>query len=357
MKTTRDSSPDLDSSTDNAPALDASSDRQPQTRTFRIVAIGVAAMLWLSTGFFVVRGDESAVVRVFGRAERNENGSVVLRPNGVYWHLPWPCSTVDRVRLSEVRTVSLGSAEAETTEQSDLLGLMEPARQSRYLTGDRNILQVQLNVQYRVSAEEVDDWLYTAGNVEERLRMLAEAALADVVLQSGVDFVHTLGHAGIRKAILDRLKALADTGHLGITLEDVTIAGVAPPVRVKAHFVDVMNARADRETYINRARAYSEQKLADAGAASHKVLDEAASYRQTSVDLARAEADSFNRLVDQLQATAESLSLNYAEVRQLALQRQRLDTLQAVYPRLKTRVVLDAAQPIDLTIHRNPAGE
>ena len=346
-----------DSTPDDVPANDTTSANRSQTRTLWFVAAGIVVMLWLATGLFVVRGDESAVVRVFGRAERNDNGSVILRPNGVYWHLPWPCSTVDRVRLSEVRTVSLGSAEAESDEQSDLLGLMEPARQSRYLTGDRNILQVQLNVQYRISAEGVADWLYMAGNVEHRLRMLAEAALADVVLQSGVDFVHTLGHSEIRKAILDRLKTLVETGHLGVTVEDVTIAGVAPPVRVKAHFVDVMNARADRETYINRARTYSEQKLADAGAAGQKVLDEANSYRQTSIDLARAEADSFNRLVDQLEDTAQSLSLSYADVRQLALQRQRLETLQTVYPRMKTRVVLDETQPIDLTIHRNPSGE
>lgn len=323
----------------------------------RLIVTGIVVMLWLATGFFVVRGDESAVVRIFGRAERSDGGAVVLRPNGVYWHLPWPCSTIDRVRLREVRTVSIGSAEAETNDQTDLLRLMEPARQAQFLTGDRNVLQVQLNVQYRVAADNVEDWLYAAGNVEQRLQLLAEAALADVVLHSGVDFVHTLGHATIRKAVLDRLRNLSDSGRLGVTVEDVTIAGVAPPVRVKAHFVDVMNARADRETYINRARAYSEQKLADAGAASRRILDEAASYRFQSIDSARAEADSFTRLIDQLEATATTLSLSYPEARRLTLQRQRLDTLQELYPRVRTQVLLDESQPVDLTIHRSPSGE
>ena len=321
-----------------------------------LVMLCLAIGCWLATGFFVVRGDESGVVRIFGRAERNEDGNVRLRSNGVYWHLPWPCSTIDRVRLGEVRTVPVGPAEAVTSEQTDLLRLMEPTGQSQFLTGDRNILQVQLNIQYRVSVEAVEDWLYSAGDVERRLQLLAEAALSDVVLQSGVDFVHTLGHSEICGAVFDRLATLSDTSRLGVTIEDVTIAGVAPPVRVKSHFVDVMNARADRETYINRASAYAEQQLADAGASSRQLLDQAESYRQKTTDLAQAEADSFNRLVDQLETTATTLALSYAEARQLATQRQRLDTLQELYPRVKMQVLLDETQPVDLTLHRNPSG-
>jgi membrane protease subunit HflK len=339
---------------------DAASTRALDTRPSRrwLLQLFCAAVgCWLATGFFVVGGDESGVVRVFGRAERSEDGTVRLRSNGVYWHLPWPCSTIDRVRLGEVRTVSVGSSEAATSDQTDLLRLLEPAARSQFLTGDRNILQVQLNVQYRVSADAVEDWLYSAGDIEERLQMLSQAALSDVVLQSGVDFVHTLGHSEICAAVFDRLVALSDTSHLGITIEDVTIAGVAPPARVKSHFVDVMNARADRETYINRARAYAEQQHADAGASSRQILDQAESYRQKTTDLAQAEADSFNRLIDQLEATAKNLSLSYAEARQLAVQRQRLDTLQQLYPRVKTQVLLDETQPVDLTLHRTPLAE
>ena len=347
--------PDFDRS--NSDAASTTTLAAGPSRRWLLLMSCVAVGCWLVTGFFVVRGDESGVVRIFGRAERTEDGAVRLRSNGVYWHLPWPCSTIDRVRLGEVRTVSVGSAEATTSEQTDLLRLMEPAGQSQFLTGDRNILQVQLNVQYRVSADAVEDWLYSAGEVEERLQMLSQAALSDVVLQSGVDFVHTLGHSEICGAVFDRLTALSNRSQLGVTIEDVTIAGVTPPVRVKSHFVDVMNARADRETYINRARAYAEQQLADAGASSQQILDQAESYRQKAMDLAQAEADSFHRLIDQLEATAKTLSLSYAEARQLAMQRQRLDTLQELYPRVKMQVLLDETQPVDLTLHRNPTGD
>ncbi len=337
-------------------ALVAESRRSSWPLRTMLILIGMAIGCWLTTGFFVVRGDESAVVRVFGRAERKPDGNVVLRSNGVYWHVPWPCSTVDRLRLNEVRTVSVGAAEAETAQQTDLLRLMEPSRQSQFLTGDRNILQVQLNVQYRVAADGVEDWLYAADNVERRLQLLAEASLADAVLQSGVDFVHTLGHSELCRAVLTRLRTVAEASRLGVTIEDVTIAGVAPPIRVKSYFVDVMNARADRETYINRARAYSEQKLSSASASSREILDQATSYQRKTIELARAEADSFNRLVDQLASTARSLSLSYSDARQMTMQRERLDTLQQIYPRVKMQVLVDDTQTVDLTLHRSPTG-
>jgi len=46
--------------------------------------------------------------------------------------------------------------------------------------------------------------------VERRLELLASSVLADVVLRSGVDFVHTLGHNEIRQAVLRRLEELVE---------------------------------------------------------------------------------------------------------------------------------------------------
>ena len=46
--------------------------------------------------------------------------------------------------------------------------------------------------------------------------------------------------------------------------------------------------------------------------------------------------------------------MSYTEVRQLALQREFLDTLETVYQNVAGKVFLDSGQPIDITIHRNP---
>lgn len=332
--------------------------RPARTRhVWRSAAVAIVMCVWLLTGFFVVGGDETATVRVCGRVNRTEDGTVVLRPSGLYWHLPWPFTQIDRVRVNEVRVLTIGTAELDGSGSGEFLQTIDPSLNSRSLTGDRNILHVQINVEFRVLQDRIDEWLYSSTGIEERLHLLGGAVLSDVVLRSGVDFVHTLGHRDIRRAVLIRLRELVADQQFGIEIEDVTIASVAPPLRVKQEFVDVMNARADRETYINRARAYAEQRNSDALAQAEQVRNEAQSYRRRKIDLAKAEADSFNRMIDQLQAASVSTSIGYAQVRRMALRRRYIETLEEVYRTVEGKVFLDSGQPIDLTIHRNPAAD
>jgi len=327
---------------------------QPRRGRVAVIVVGLLLTAWLMAGFYVVGADEAAVVRVCGRAWRTAEGTVRLQSSGLHYHLPWPLVQIDRVRINEVRTVTVGSADLDDVDSGEFLKAIDPSRQSQFLVGNRNILHVNLNVHYRISRERIDQWLYGSTASDQRLQLLAGAVLADVVLRCGVDFVHTLGHSQIRQAVLSRLREVVETNSLGVEIEDVTIASVAPPIRVKAEFVDVMNARADRETYINRARAYAEQKQADAVAEASKRRDEAEARRLQVVQLAAAEADSFNRMIDQFEQASATGSLNYVEVRQLAMRRRFIETLEEVYRNVDGKVFLDSGKPVDITIHRNP---
>lgn len=324
----------------------------------RCVVVVLIGVVWLSSGIFVVGTDEVAVVQVFGRAERTTGGVIVLRSSGLYFHWPWPITRIRRVRLNEVRTVTVGSSELDQIKSGgDFLRVTDHSQQTQLLSGDKNILHVQLNVNYRITSDQIGDWLFGSTDGERRLKLLAGSVLADVVLRSGVDFVHTLGHNEIRQAVLAGLEQQIDQNSLGVAIDDVTIASVAPPVRVKADFVDVMNARADRETYVNRARSYESQREADAKAEAAKRQNEARSYARRKLDLARAEAESFNRLIDQFELASDSSSTSYSEVRQMALRRQLIDTLQEALSRADAKVVLDSGKQVDITLHRNPRGQ
>lgn len=311
----------------------------------------VVAALYLLTGFFVVRGNESAVVRRFGAVVRNADGTVRLWPSGWHFDWPWPCSSVDRVRLNEVRTLQIGNLEQDLAD-SGFLKPVESARQAQFLSGDKNILNVQISVSYRVAESEVAEFLYAAVSPERRLRSLAESVLADAMLQSGVDFAHTLGRNELRELMTTRLQQLAAWQRLGVTVEDVTLGNVTPPLRVKAEFIDVMNARADKETAINQARAYAEQREADARATAQRTRDSAEIFRRQSVEGARAEADSFSKLIAQFRADEQSGGRSYAQARDLALRRKYLDVLEESLRKVAAKVVLDSGQAIDLTILR-----
>ena len=326
----------------------------PRRGRIALIGVGILFAAWLTTGFYVVGADEAAVVRACGRAQKTGSGSVLLQSSGLHYHLPWPIVQVDRVRINEVRTVSIGASESDDVDTGEFLKAIDPSRDSQFVVGDRNVLHVNLSVHYRISRDRIGEWLYASSDNEQRLELLAGSVLADIVMRCGVDFVHTLGHNRIRQVALSHLRELTKATSLGVEIEDVTIASVAPPIRVKAEFVDVMNARADRRTYVNRANSYAEQKLADANAAASKRRDEAESAAQQTVQLARAEADSFNSMIDQFDAASASGSLSYVDVRQLALRRRFIETLEEIYRSVDGKVFLDSGKPVDITIHRNP---
>lgn len=308
--------------------------------------------LYLLTGFFVVRGNETAVVRRFGAVVKNANGDVRLWPSGWHYDCPWPFATVDRVNLNEIRTLKIGDLDQNEPSQNGFLRNVDPTRQAQFLSGDKNILNVQVSISYRISESSAADYLFAAVSPERRLHTLAESVLADAMLLSGVDFAHTLGRNELRERMTADLQRLAREQRLGLTVDDVTIANVSPPLRVKAEFIDVMNARADKETAINQARAYSEQREAEARAAARRATDTAEVFRQQSVESAKAEGESFGKLIAQLRSDEQSGRRSYGEARQLAMRRKYLDTLEEVLRKVAAKVVLDSGQAIDLTILR-----
>lgn len=316
-----------------------------------LLAFGFLALaVYLSSGFYVVRGNEQAVVRRFGRVVRTADGNVSLRGSGLRFDLPWPFSRVDRVNLNEIRTLTIGIAEEDDFADTGFLQTLETARKSQFLTGDKNILNLQIGVQYRISEQGVDDYLFHSQAVDERLRLLVESIAADLTARSGVDFVHPLGLGELRELLTSQTRELADQERLGVEIEEVTINSIYPPVRVKSYFLDVANARADKEKYINAARAYAEQTLAESRAEERRLLDGAQIYRQQTVEAARGRADSFGRLVTQFREQEQQGIQDYAAARRMALRRTYLEVMEEILPRITGKVILESGEPVDITI-------
>ena len=124
------------------------------------IAAGVVLAAYLATGFYVVRGNEKAAVRRFGRVVRTAEGQVALAGSGLKYTLPWPCSEIERINLNEVRTLSIGMGEIAEPGAGGFLRSLEAENRSQFLTGDKNILHLQINTQYRVGESSIEDFLF-----------------------------------------------------------------------------------------------------------------------------------------------------------------------------------------------------
>ena len=300
----------------------------------------VAASVYLATGIFTVPANEVAVVRRFGRAV------LPVRSSGLHFDLPWPFVRVDRINLNASRTLSIGEATVEPN------GFLQPTSSAptTFLTGDKNLLQLRVVVQYRVSEEFLAEWLNASERPEQRLRLLVETTVADLVSRSGVDFVHTQGLAELNNRLLMAVREQAARQQLGCEVEQVTIDRAEPPARVKAEFLDVSNARADMARSVHEARSYAEQKLAESQADARQLTDAAEQAHRAKGSAAQGSADRFVALVTQMRQDATSSGRGYDASRSLTMNRLYLETLRDILSRVKSKVVLDGPQPADIVL-------
>jgi len=315
-----------------------------------------AGLLYLASGLYVVRGNEKAAVRLFGRAARRPDGGLHLEAGGLHYAPPWPFSQIVRVNLNEIRTLSVGVNETEDVETGGFLRALETANQSQFLTGDQNILHLQINAQYHVSEQAAGDFLFRATAPEKQLEGIVASVATDLIAQSGVDFVQPLGQVELNGLLTTGVRRQAEAQHLGLEIDDVAINAVYPPILVKAYFLDVTNARADKVNFINAANAYAEQKHAASTADARRTLDEALGDRQQTVESARGRADSFARMIEQFREAQRSGAQSYVESRRIALDRYYLDTMGQVLRTVSAKVLLDSKEPADLTIFSRPEG-
>jgi membrane protease subunit HflK len=306
----------------------------------------VVLTVYLASGFYVVRGNEQAVARRFGKADQ------ALLASGLHFDLPWPFVQIERVNRHELRTLTVGITTADPLEDAGFLRSINLDRQGEFLTGDKNIINIQASVHYAI--DRPHDYFFGCQSPDTGLKLLAESLVAEKVAQSSVDYIHPLGLKELQALLTRSLRLAVDEQGWGIAVDSVTLVGL-PPVEVKAAFLDVSNARAERDRLLNQEQSRAERLLAASRASVQQMLDRAEAERLSRVESARGSADRFHRLVDQFETEAESGKQSPSDVRRATMQRLLASALDELLPKLSRKVLLDPTKPVDLTIF--PSGD
>ena len=245
-----------------------------RSRLLLLLAVGA----YLLTGLTQVQPEERGVVRRFGK--------VVARPHpGLWVGLPWGIDRVDRVPVRTARQVKAGFA------ATDAPGT--PAGQ--FLTGDQNLVNVSVVIDYAIGETDgdLDDYVAHRDRVDGELAREAEAAAAEWTAGRGVDDVLLAGSAELPAWVMARLPARAERLRLGVRVQRVSVAGLAPPDEVRVDFERVTQAQTGIRTKEFQARQEAEQRRRQADALKYKFEQEAAVFRDGQLRQARADADDF----------------------------------------------------------------
>jgi membrane protease subunit HflK len=197
------------------------------------------------------------------------------------------------------------------------------------LTGDENIVDAQLIVQYRV--RDPSQFLFQMRDPEGSLHQAAQVAIRSVVGNTSIEDVLTIGRAQAQEQTTLYVQALMDQYQSGILITEVKLQVVDPPDQVKDAFNEVVRAREDRERQQNEAQAYMEDILPKARGESEQVTRSADAYRQQRVLQASGDVARFKAVLEE-----------YAKGKDVTRERLYLETIERVLSNVG-KFVVDAS--------------
>ena len=280
------------------------------------VIAGIAFLIWMGTGFFIVQEGQQAVITQFGKYKSTVGA-------GFNWRLPYPIERHELVFVTQIRSADVGR---------DNVIKSTGLRESAMLTEDENIVEIKFAVQYRLS--DARAWLFESKNPSDAVVQAAETAVREVVGKMRMDTALAEERDQIAPRVRALMQTILDRYKVGVEVVGINLqqGGVRPPEQVQASFDDVLKAGQERERAKNEAQAYANDVIPRAVGSASRMNEEAAAYKARIVAQAQGDTQRFS-----------SIFAEYQKAPQVTRDRMYLETMQQIYGNV-TKILVDSRQ-------------
>lgn len=276
---------------------------------------GVAAVLVIAipviglSSVYNIQEQEQAVLTTLGTAK------AVAEP-GLHFKIPF-IQRVQKVNTT-IQGVAIGYDPSDNqSEEADSL----------MITSDYNFVNVDFFVEYKV-VDPVKA-VYASQDPFTILQNISRSCIRTVIGSYDVDSVLTNGKNEIQSKVKEMIMNKLEQHDVGLSVVNVTIQDSEPPtVEVMEAFKAVETAKQGKETAINNANKYRNEKLPEATAQTDKILQEAESSKVQRVNEANAEVAKFN-----------AMYVEYSRNPEVTRKRMFYEAMEDVLPGMK--VIID----------------
>ncbi len=286
---------------------------------FSLAAL-VPLAFWFYLGLYVVGPGEQGVELLFGKV------SEITEP-GLCWRW-WPIQQYAIVNVKEIQNAEIGFR-TRGGATSGIRGQAAPRpEEALMLTGDENIVQLQLFVQYII--QDPVKYLFGSADPKGILHSSAEVALRGAVGSNTIDHTMTDGRFEVQEQANAALQDLLDVYQTGLYITEARLLAVDPPGKVQDAFHDVVRALEDRDRLIKEAEGYQEDVVPKARGEAAQMIQQAEGYKAQRVIRAQGDAQRF------LQVLGE-----YKKAKKVTRDRLYLESVERIMPDVE-KIILDA---------------
>ncbi len=270
-----------------------------------ILVFSVIGSCW-----YTVDEQERAVVTTLGKVTDTTEA-------GIHFKLPFGIQKVEMVEVNVYQKIEIGY----TSEPDATVVVKE--EESKMITGDYNIVNVDFFVQYKIS--DPVKYLYSSAEPDLILKNLVQSQIRSVVGSTDVDSVLTDGKPEIQIKVKDLIAEILTSYDIGLVLVDVSIQDSEPPTEtVTAAFKAVETAKQSAEKVINEAEAFQNAQIPAANAEANALLQNAEYLKQNRINEAKEAVAMF-----------EAMYTEYANAPSITRTRMYYEMICEVLPNVK----------------------
>ena len=273
------------------------------------ILLGIILVLLILTGVYSVNPGEQGVVRTFGK-ETGRTGP------GLHFAVPL-VQKVNVVNVEQIRRIEVGFRGKERVPSEALM-----------LTGDENIVEAQVIVQYRVV--DPSKYLFRLRDPEQTILATAEVSLRSVIGRTTIDDAMTTGREQVQAETRTQLQTLMDTYQSGVAITEVKLQMVDAPDEVREAFHDVVRAREEKEQKINKAKGYNEDLLPRARGEARQLVRAAEAYKEQRELRANGDVANFLAVLEE-----------YRKAEKVTRDRLHLETMERILRAVDKKTVVD----------------
>ena len=292
----------------------------PRVRRLGRLFVLLLLCMYVLSGIYVVQPDERGVVTRFGRVIADD-----IQP-GIHYRIPWPVERVQTPQVTSIKRMSVGYRIVDRVR-----GVAPSSREAQFVTGDENIIEAQMLVQYVVS--DPSDYLFSIEEPHWLVRRACESVLTERVAAIAVDEILTTAKLEVESDVKVATQIVLDSYGAGIDIVAAHIQEVTPPREVADAFRDVASAREDRNRIIQEANGYANRVVPMARGEGQELIIAARGDSAAFVSRATGEAERF-----------EAVLAAYGGSRSVSRTRLWLETMELVLATVNKYVVEPGGQ-------------
>lgn len=285
---------------------------------------GIIVLILLFSSFYTVAPEEMGVILRLGKFQRTTDP-------GLHLKLPLGVEKLTKIPVQRQLKMEFGFRTTRPGIRTEYSVTNDSRREAVMLTGDLNVVNAEWIVQYKI--QDPYKYLFKIRDVNSTFRYMNEAVVRQIIGDSSVDEVITVGRSRIALEAKEQLQTLCDLYEIGIEVNQLIFQNVDPPDPVKPSFNEVNESQQEKERKINEAWSEYNQEIPKAQGEAEQVIQAAEGYATERINRSQGDAERFRAIYRE-----------YARAPLVTRKRLYLEAIEAILPKVKKKIIFDEQQ-------------